>query len=304
MLTMPKLSPEMEAVFLDFPEARRKQQGPATLILPPPSQPMDCAREFVAQNCLRDGLHVLRYWRDGWWQWRQSHWFEIDGRTVRSMLYAFTEHAIYENDKGEEKQWSPTRRKIGDMVEALGAILILSDEFEQPAWLDQRSTGPIVATANGLLDIERRDLLPHTPQYFNQTFVPFDYDPHAPEPTKWLAFLGDLWPDEPNAIDVLGEWFGYVISGRLDLHKILLVVGPTRGGKGAIARVLAALVGKQNFCGPTLTGLGGGFWACTANRQTACYYFGRPVHRKKWQRRCRAVAKHLRRRHINGQQEE
>ncbi len=45
-------------------------------------------------------------------------------------------------------------------------------------------------------------------------------------------------------IDVLGEWFGYVISGRLDLHKILFMVGPTRGGKGVIARILTALIGK------------------------------------------------------------
>ena len=44
----------------------------------------------------------------------------------------------------------------------------------------------------------------------------------------------------------LGEWFGYVISGRLDLHKILLMVGPTRGGKGMIARILSALIGHAN----------------------------------------------------------
>jgi putative DNA primase/helicase len=219
---------------------------------------MDCAREFVAQSCLRDDVPVLRYWRAGWWEWRQSHWFEIDECEVRSMLYKFTEHARYQSDEGQKK-WSPTRRKIGDMLEALGAILILGKEFDQPSWLDQRSTGTIVATANGLLDIERRELLPHTPQYFNQTFVPFDYDPNAAEPTEWLGFLGELWPDEPAAIDVLGEWFGYVISGRLDLHKILLMVGPTRGGKGAIARVLSALVGKQNVCGPTLTSLGTDF---------------------------------------------
>ena len=60
-------------------------------------------------------------------------------------------------------------------------------------------------------------------------------------------------------IDVLGEWFGYVISGRTDLHKILLMVGPTRGGKGAIARVLTAMVGRKNFAGPTLNSLSGEF---------------------------------------------
>jgi putative DNA primase/helicase len=110
-----------------------------------------------------------------------------------------------------------------------------------------------------LLNVEQRKLLPHTPQYFNQTFVPFEYDPAAPEPIQWLRFLDELWPDEPAAIDVLGEWFGYVISGRVDLHKIMLTVGPTRGGKGVIGRVLSALVGKQNVCGPTLTSLGGEF---------------------------------------------
>jgi putative DNA primase/helicase len=68
-----------------------------------------------------------------------------------------------------------------------------------------------------------------------------------------------LWPSEPPAIDVLGEWFGYVVSGRLDLHKILLMVGPTRGGKGAIARILTALIGKKNVAGPTLSSLGGEF---------------------------------------------
>ncbi len=95
--------------------------------------------------------------------------------------------------------------------------------------------------------------------FFNQTAVPFDYDVNAKMPDRWLAFLHELWPNEPAAIDVLGEWFGYVVSGRLDLHKILLMVGPTRGGKGIIARILTALVGRKNTCGPTLNSLGGEF---------------------------------------------
>jgi putative DNA primase/helicase len=52
---------------------------------------------------------------------------------------------------------------------------------------------------------------------------------------------------------------GYVISGRLDLHKIFMNVGPTRGGKGVIGRILTELVGENNVCGPTLNSLGGEF---------------------------------------------
>jgi putative DNA primase/helicase len=43
------------------------------------------------------------------------------------------------------------------------------------------------------------------------------------------------------------------------LHKILLLVGPTRAGKGVIARVLGALVGRDNVAGPTLSSLKGDF---------------------------------------------
>jgi len=186
------------------------------------------------------------------------HWIELEDRAVRSLLYTFTEDALYTTDKGPVA-WAPNRRRIGDLVEALAAVCILPSNVDQPTWLDDTTTGVIVAVNNGLLDVERRRLLAHTPNFFNQTAVPFEYDPDVPPPQKWLAFLEELWPDEPHAIDVLGEWFGYVISGRLNLHKILLMVGPTRGGKGIIARVLGALVGRKNVAGPTLNSLGGEF---------------------------------------------
>jgi putative DNA primase/helicase len=230
----------------------------STQLLPSPQVPMDVARLFVAKCCTYDGILTLRHWRGGWWRWRPSHWSEVEDRAVRSLLYQFTEKAIYDTGKTLAR-WAPTRRKIGDLFEALAAICILPNDFDQPSWLDGRSSGMIVAVANGLLDVERRRLMPHTPQFFNQTAVPFDYDPNAPEPARWRDFLDMLWPTEPAAIDVLGEWFGYVISGRLDLHKILLMVGPTRGGKGVIARILTALIGRANAAGPTLNSLGGEF---------------------------------------------
>jgi putative DNA primase/helicase len=36
----------------------------------------------------------------------------------------------------------------------------------------------------------------------------------------------------------------------------MLMVGPTRGGKGVIGRILTALIGKENVAGPTLNSLG------------------------------------------------
>lgn len=217
------------------------------------------------QKCceIAEGL-TLRNWHGGWWLWRRSHWVEIHERSMRRMLYGFTEHALYVSDDGVPKPWLPNRRKLGDLMEALGAVVGLSDEFEQPCWIDGReANGTIVSTANGLLDIETEDFYDHTPKYFNQTAVPFDYNPRASKPAKWHGFLGELWPSPPgveaDAIKVLGEWFGYVLSGRTYLHKIFFTVGPTRGGKGIIGRILSALLGRRNVCGPTLSSWGTNF---------------------------------------------
>jgi putative DNA primase/helicase len=89
--------------------------------------------------------------------------------------------------------------------------------------------------------------------------VPFNYDPDAPPPTEWLAFLNALWPNDPDSIKVLQEWFGYVLSGRTDLHKIALMIGPPRSGRGTIARILEAMIGKGNAAASTLASLGTNF---------------------------------------------
>jgi len=233
-------------------------------LLPPPTSPMEVARVLVARKYTRGDTLTLRHWRGAWWQWIGPRWVEVEQRAVRSTAYVFTEHAeCIMNETITE--WAPNRHKIADLLDALAAITHLPQSESMPTWLDGTVyNGLIVATANGLLDVGQRKLLEHDPKFFNATSVPFDYDPHGASPATWLRFLNALWTDDEgrpdhDSIRALQEWFGYVVSGRLDLHKILLVVGPTRAGKGVIARTLGKLVGKENVAGPTLSSLNGDF---------------------------------------------
>lgn len=235
------------------------------LLLPSPSAPMKVARVLLVNETAAGHL-TLRHWRDGWMRWQRSHWCEVDPAEVRSMVYHQTEHAQFVDmtkKAPEITAWNPTRHKVANVVESLQAAAHLNSLIDPPAWVvvrdGPRSNTLHIAVANGLLNVDTRELIDHTPAYFNIASVPFDYDPAAPEPKRWIEFLAELWPDDPDSIAALQEYFGYVVSGRTDLQKMLLLVGPTRGGKGTIVRVLTMLVGSLNVAGPTLSSLATNF---------------------------------------------
>jgi putative DNA primase/helicase len=237
--------------------------GAATREIPPPSNPMAVARQFLEESgYLTDGQPTLQHWRGSYWLWQKTFWQEQEDRTIRSFLYRYTEFAVYVTPLGYVP-WKPNRKTITDLMDALTAIAVLPAHVNQPSWLDHRKTGVIVACQNGLLDVERGVIYDHTPKFFSNVSVPFDYNPQAPKPERWLYFLNQLWPPDNDVtrpeIAALGEWYGYIVSGRTDLHKAMLQVGPTRGGKGIIGRILTALIGPENVCGPTLGSLGNEF---------------------------------------------
>ena len=233
-------------------------------LLPAPSEPWKVAR-LLAEEEFSDqaGTETLHRWRGQWWRWQASHWSESELEPMSGCVYRFTETAVYEktNASGQTKPepWAPTSHKVRDVLAALASLNHLGRDVDQPIWLTGAGPKVIIATSNGLLDVETRELLCHTPGYFNLVSVPFAYDPEAPQPKRWLRFLSELWPEDEDQRRVLQQWAGYVLSGRTDLHKILLMVGPTRAGKGIICGVLSELVGVGNTAGPTLGSLCGEF---------------------------------------------
>lgn len=238
--------------------------------LPAPSNPLAVARRLLPDWQTEDGRLVCRRWRGSWMHWTGSRWREMDEQQMRARMYTRLEHAVYsapgKDGQPELRDWAPTKQKIGNLLDALGAVTLLPTEVDAPAWIGRASSemdgSPIVACENGLLRIRDRALLPHGPEFFNLVSVPFPYDPQATAPA-WEAFLRQIWPDDPESIAALQEWFGYVLSGRTDQQKIMLIKGPSRSGKGTIARVLKELVGRDNLAGPTLAGLGTNFGLST-----------------------------------------
>ena len=269
------------------PEAFRELLAAAVDPTPPPAglspneaadDPHKLARIFIGESCKNPEGLTLHFWRDEWTRWDGTAWRTLAGKELAAEL---TQSAKAELDrvnliaqkvaavKGEKP---PLVRKISgrlipDVANALASLTILPGRIDPPAWLDDQGPFPaaeILACRNGLIHlpslVASKDYfaLP-TPRFFSANCLAFDFNLQAAAPAAWLAFLAELWPDDPQSIGTLQEWFGYLLTPDTRQQKILLLVGPKRSGKGTIARVIRGLIGDENVTCPTLSGLGTNF---------------------------------------------
>jgi putative DNA primase/helicase len=252
----------------DVANGRRKAMEPVPVfdpdarIVPAPTEPMAVARKVAGALYVSPaGDLILRVHKGDFYLWTGTHYSEIDQPDVRSAMYHWLEHAKYEVPKLGHVPFSPDRRKIDFAIDALRAITLLDSGKDAPCWTCPRVHPPatdVIAMANGLLDVVTRTLQPHTATFFTTHSLPFKFLPEA-RPEQWLKFLAELWPDDPSAISALQELFGYILGGDTRQQKIFLLVGPKRGGKGTIGRVLTGLLGQHHVAAPTLASLATNF---------------------------------------------
>jgi putative DNA primase/helicase len=158
-----------------------------------------------------------------------------------------------------------TNSLVGNVTLALSGLTMIDGRTTSPAWLDGEHEWPaseILPTQNALLHLPsyvaglEKHSEPPTPKFFSPYAIDYGFDAQAPEPRLWLDFLNQVWPDDPESISALQEWFGYHLTPDVSQQKIGTLIGPRRCGKGTIIRVQTAMIGEANVCNPTLSGLG------------------------------------------------
>lgn len=192
--------------------------------------------------------HRLVFWRGDFYLWQGTHWSTYDEEDVRADLYHTLNHGVYRAKSGDLLPCQPNDARVSNYLKSMKAILYRENFRDADDALTDRDHLRI-AFRNGVLDRETGELSEHQRNFFNLHVLPFDYDPTVGEPELWLEFLDSIWGTpkrdgrDSQEARLLQEWFGYVLSGRTDLQRMMLLVGPTRAGKSVIASILGALVG-------------------------------------------------------------
>lgn len=224
--------------------------------------PLPSARSLIANRYSSGAMRTLQHYRGVFHHWNGSCYQHIDNDAVDADIWSFLEWALHKTET-DLKPFQPNRSRVGDVHSAQAAVCNLPGHVEAPTWLTKDVGLPradeFLPVANGLLHLPSGDLYPATPTYFGLNSAAAVYDPDVPEPAEWLRFLNQLWPNDPQSIEALQDIFGLLLSPDTSQQKLFLVVGPKRSGKGTIARVLAALLGRNSVAAPTLASLATNF---------------------------------------------
>src|SRR5690349_10279159 len=136
-----------------------------SILLPPPTAPLAVAQAFVAERVALGDCPTLLYWRGTFLSWTGTHWSMHGNDEIEALIYDFTGGALYRKPDGDTVPWNPNARHVHDVKHALKAVCRAPEELQPPCWLDERDPGPVVPCRNGLLVVEGRKVLKHTPLF-------------------------------------------------------------------------------------------------------------------------------------------
>jgi putative DNA primase/helicase len=215
--------------------------------------PFKLAREYVNHNATDANGHLtMRYWRASWYRYQDGQYAELDESAMRVELTGFIK-AYFDQNRCVDTYGNArrvTRSLVANTLNALSAIVAVAEELDMPVWLDDDERGPFLAVRNGLLDISGLPGAPphrcnNSPLWFSTVAFPVDYDPKATCP-RWLAFLREVMEGDPERIEFLQEWAGYLLTPDTTLHRFVVAEGEGANGKSVFLDVLTALLGPEN----------------------------------------------------------
>jgi P4 family phage/plasmid primase-like protien len=121
-----------------------------------------------------------------------------------------------------------------------------------------RNSREYITVGNGILDVERGELEPHTPDWFSFHSLPMVYEESA-ECKGFLKFLEDIWDGDMELIESLRLWMGYCLLTSCSFEKFAVFKGASRAGKSTLASVIEGIVGRENTASTSLSLIGSDF---------------------------------------------
>lgn len=215
--------------------------------------------EFTSEAARRTLL-----WRAGtWWVWYGGMWKKMDEEQIQMEVYRLLGDLWYE-DPDEEGVVERVKQNKGACEEVMFALRTRVECRAPvfPVWLDGREepkAEECVAFQDVILWVrgDGVEVVGERDETWFGPVLPCAWDPGAECPL-WEKCLQD-WNLGEEDKGNLRRFLGYLLMGRRDQRKSLLLQGVAGGGKGVVKHVVRHLVGSSWFRASDIQTIIGGF---------------------------------------------
>lgn len=226
--------------------------------------PLDIAERWLHERHWTSNLPLIRMYMENWYRFDGTKYAKIDPKTViRGDLYAFLKGKMGKrfDSKGVPivEPYEADAHKVSDIIDTL--TMTCPVYGDAPCWLDDGDhprSQDIIAFSNGLLILPEKERVPASPRFFSMTAAPYDWNAYATCP-RWLRLLIEVFPNDPEKIALLQEWFGYNLIADNSQEKLMFFVGRPGAGKGTIIEALRAVLGSEQVASTSFDTLVGDF---------------------------------------------
>jgi len=218
-MTLPTYSVPNEDDEDDAQSPANPAANPAAPKLPRPDDNALAKRWLFNNPRVKWGMGEWRKYKDG-------IWIKTDSDSIKNNIKKIIEAAASEGV-----------RCTANLVGSVAELARLEVSIPAETW----DAHPLLLPCqNGVLDIPSRTLLPHTPDIYATSQLPFDFDPTADCP----AFKQAL-QQIPESIDFLQEFAGYSLTPDTKHEIAIWLYGEPGTGKSTILEGLKAMLGTR-----------------------------------------------------------
>lgn len=227
----------------------------------------------IELSCSHDGepetLHLLRYpnndkgnaqrflalfSEEARYCFENDQWYRFDGtywkpQSVAEMKYCCDDLSRTMDELSEWTCDAEHHRIIADLGNettmtsmlktASRKVRVMQDDLDKEAHL--------LVADNGVIDLRTGELMEHSHDLLITRKVNIDYNPDAPEPTRFMQFIREICCGDEELTNHLLLSLGYAITGETYEQVMFIWSGEGSNGKGVLMDVLRNLFG--DFCG-------------------------------------------------------
>ncbi|WP_294620237.1 phage/plasmid primase, P4 family [uncultured Roseovarius sp.] len=170
-----------------------------------------------------------------WYLWDKTRWVRDEKMRHMTLIREFL------RDFGEDENAKARRRLLQATSIAAIEKLARSNEASAADPKDFDANLELLGTPEATVDL--RTGQQYTPCRDDMITRQSSFSPEAGKPELFLAFLDQIFPNDPEMVDFIQRLAGYALTGHVSEHKLVFFHGAGRNGKSVLLNVLLKIMG-------------------------------------------------------------